>query len=109
GVGIMVEGMSGEPGNHYGWPQLLEWCVNVSLALATANILLICMTGGYRFTIGPFQVSAYHLKNPLILFLSFAALKIWFTFKRREMPAFVNQTGSRSGEDLLPPAHEQMG
>jgi hypothetical protein len=104
----MVEGVSDEPCNHHLRPRLLEWCVNVSLALATANILLICMMGGYRFTIGPLQVSAYHLKNPLILFLSFAAVKIWFILKHREMPVFVKQTGLHSGDDLIPPTHERI-
>jgi hypothetical protein len=104
----MVEGVSDEPCNHYLRPRLLAWCVNVSFALATANILLVCMMGGYRFTIGPLQVSASHLKNPLILFFSFAAVKIWFILKHREMPVFVKQTGLHSGDDLIPPTHERI-
>jgi mannosyltransferase PIG-V len=45
--------------------------------------LLICITGGYKFTIGPFQVTAHHVTNPLLLCCAVAALKAWVVWRNR--------------------------
>jgi len=66
----------------------LERLINIILILAVINILII-FTGGYKFTIGPFYVSATRIGNPLLLFLAVAMVKVWLREKRLRIPASI--------------------
>src|SRR5262245_6776314 len=106
---MISHGVNAGPRNYYLRPHLLGWCVNVALALATANVVLMYMTGGYRLTIGPLQVSVYHLQNPLILLSIVTAVKIYLTLKPHEMAASVTQTRGHAGDVPVVPDLQRLG
>ena len=75
--------------SHHTRLPFMERLVGILLFLAAANFLLVLITGGYAFAIGPFRVSAHHLRNPLLLFLVFTMVKVWLQGKRMGIPAAV--------------------
>jgi hypothetical protein len=56
---------------------ILEKLVAGLLVLAVINLCAVLITGGYRFTVGPFSTSARHLRNPLLLLLLLLLVKFW--------------------------------
>jgi hypothetical protein len=70
-------------------PSVLERLVGCLLCLAAASLLVVFITGGYRFTIGPIHVSVPHLRNPLLLLLALALVKAWLRGERMGMPALA--------------------
>ena len=88
---------------------VLNGLVTCALALASANILLICITGGYRFAIGPFQVTAYHLKNPLILCFAFAAIKAWCAWRSPAFRVSPRPEALGLGESLTQSKNGRLG
>lgn len=67
----------------------MERLVGILLFLAAVNFLLVLITGGCAFAIGPFRVSERHLWNPLFFLLIFAAAKVWLRGERMGIPAAV--------------------
>jgi mannosyltransferase PIG-V len=83
--------------------------VNCALAFSSANILLICITGGYEFAIGPLQVTAYHLKNPLILWCAVAATRAWYTWRNRTLQGSPRFEPLDLGERPTPSTNGRIG
>jgi hypothetical protein len=70
-------------------PSTLEKLVGCFLCLAAASLLAVFITGGFRFTIGPVRVSVPHLRNPLLLLLVLALVKVWLRSERMGIPGLA--------------------
>jgi hypothetical protein len=66
---------------------ILEKLAAGLLVLAAVNLCGVLITGGYRFTVGPFSTSARHLRNPLLLLLILLLVKIWLRNARTGISA----------------------
>jgi hypothetical protein len=62
---------------------LIEKVLISLLFLASANLLIVLVTGGYRVNLGLLRIAAYHLNEPLLLFLSLAMATITLSARRR--------------------------
>jgi hypothetical protein len=65
---------------------VLEHVVSGVFCLAAVNLLAVLTTGGYQVAIGPFVVSAHHLRTPLLLLLALGMIQVWLRGERRGIP-----------------------
>jgi hypothetical protein len=54
-----------------------EAALPLLMFLATINLLLVLMTGGYRVALGPLHISASHVDRPLLMLLLVAMASVW--------------------------------
>jgi hypothetical protein len=66
---------------------VLEHVVSGIFCLAAVNLLAVLTTGGYQVAIGPFVVSAHHLRTPLLLLLALGITQVWLRGERRGIPS----------------------
>jgi Dolichyl-phosphate-mannose-protein mannosyltransferase len=57
--------------------RVLETTLPLLIFLASINLLLVLMTGGYRIALGPLHISASHVDGPLLLLLPVLMATIW--------------------------------
>jgi hypothetical protein len=65
---------------------VLERVANGVFCLAAVNLLAVLTTGGYQVAIGPFVVSAHHLRTPLLLLLALGMIQVWLRGEQRGIP-----------------------
>jgi len=64
----------------------LEKGVDILLVLATINLLTVFIIGGYKLTWGPLTLTAHHIRNPLLVLLTFGMAKSWLGGMNKGVP-----------------------
>jgi hypothetical protein len=69
------------------YPLVVETMLPPLVFLATINLLLVLLTGGYRLALGPLHIPSSHIDGPLLMLLLAATAGIWLWRGKQGVPA----------------------
>jgi hypothetical protein len=68
------------------YPLVVETILPLLVFLATINLLLVLLTGGYRIALGPLHISSSHIDGPLLMLLLAVMASIWLWRGKQGVP-----------------------